>query len=58
MKRFDEVVFEKERLGFRSGDRRFKTRNLRHHQRDAGREARAPEVGRNAVLEVARLADI
>ena len=58
MKRFDEVVFEQKRFGFRTGNGRFKTCNLCHHQRDAGRKPRAPEVGRNAVFEVARLADI
>ena len=54
----DEIVFEQQRFGFRTGDRGLYPRDSGHHMGDARTELRLLEVGRHTLLEIARLADI
>ena len=58
MKRLDEIVFEKQRLGFRTRHGGFEPCDLAHHEADARRQIRLLKVGAHALFEVARLPDV
>lgn len=58
LQRLDEVVFQDQRLGLRARDRDLQPRHLRHHLGDARAGQGLLEIRRDALLQVARLADI
>ena len=53
-----QVVLEQQRLAFRARHRRLDARDLRDHRGDARLVPGLLEIVRDALLEVARLADV
>ncbi len=56
--RLDEVVLEQQRLALGAGDGRLHARDLRDHRRDPRLVTGLLEVARDALLQVAGLADV
>src|ERR1044072_5731264 len=56
--RLDEIVFEKQRFAFVARDRRLDSRDLPDHRCRLGLVIAFLEIARDALLEVARLADV
>src|SRR5713101_7798624 len=56
--RLDEIVLEDQRLRFGAGDRDLDRRDLRQHHGDARAVLRFLKIRRDALFQVARLADI
>ncbi len=54
----DQVVLEQQRLGLAADHRGVDAGDARHHHRDARRQLGLVEIARDALLQVARLADI
>ena len=58
VQRLDQVVLEQQRLGLGAHHRRLQARDARHHVADARAAVVLVEVARDALLQVARLADV
>ena len=58
LERLDEVVLEQQRLALGAHGRRLDARDLRDHRGDARLVAALLEIARDALLQVARLADV
>ena len=56
--RFDQVVLEEQRFPLGAGHRRLDPRNLREHHGDPSLVRALLEIARDALLQVARLADV